>query len=128
MFVLVERKTLSEIKKAVIGFLYTEKMKSDLILATSLLETLKSMEDKNTVGAEKLMVAHLNALIREVNIAANASGIEGFREVNVKLENAVQQIEKHDYVNAAKLVSRAISITTTRGHHAAQTLRDKDLI
>lgn len=128
MFILVERKTLSETKKAVICFLYTEKIKSDLILATSLLETLKSMEDKDIVGAEKLMVAYLKSLIGEVNIAANSSGIEGFREVNVKLEDAIRQIEQHNYVNAAKLVSGAISITTTSGHQAAQTLRDKDLI
>ena len=128
MFILVESKTLSKIKKAIICFLYTEKIKSDLILTTSLLATLNSMEDENIVGAEKLMVAHLNALIREVNIATNASGIEGFREVNGKLENAVQQIKQHNYVDAAKLVSGAISITTTTGHQAAQTLREKDLI
>jgi hypothetical protein len=128
MFILVERKNLSGIKKAIICFLYTEKIKSDLILATSLLETLNSMEDEEIVGAEKLMVAHLRALIGEVNIAVNASGIGGFREVNGKLENAVQQIKQHNYVNAAKLVSGAISITTTSGHQAAQTLREKDLI
>jgi len=128
MFILVERKNLSEIKKAIICFIYTEKIKSDLILATSLLESLNSMGDEDIAGAEKLMVAHLKALIGEVNIAANASGIEGFREVNVKLESAIQQIEQHNYVNAAKLVSGAISITTTSGHQAAQTLRDKDLI
>jgi hypothetical protein len=128
MFILVERKTLSEIKKTVIGFLYTEKIKSDLILATSLLEALNSMENKDSVGATKLMVAHLKALMGEVNFAVNASGIESFREVNVKLGNAVQQIEQHNYVDAAKLVSGAISITTTSGHQAAQTLRDKDLI
>jgi hypothetical protein len=128
VFILVERKTLSEIKKTVICFLYTEKIKSDLILSTGLLETLKGMGDEDIVGAEKLMVAYFNALIREVNIAANASGVEGFREVSVKLEDAIQQIKQHNYVNAAKLVSGAISITTTSGHQAAQTLRDKGII
>lgn len=119
---------MSEIKKAIICFLYTERIKSDLILTTSLLETLNSMGEEDIVGAEKLLVAYLNALIREVNIAANASGVEGFKEVNVKLEDAIQQIKQHNYVNAAKLVSRAISITTTNGHQAAQTLRKKGLI
>jgi hypothetical protein len=89
---------LSETKEAVVSFLYTERIKSDLFLATSLLETLNSMGDKDIVGAEKLMVPFFNALIEEVNIAANASG-EGFKEVNVKLENAVQQIKQHNYVN-----------------------------
>lgn len=119
---------MSETKKAIICFLYTERIKSDLILATGLLETLNSMGDEDIVGAEKLLVAYFNALIREVNIAANASGVEGFKKVNVKLEDAIQQIKQHNYANAAKLVSEAISITTTNGHQAAQTLREKGLI
>lgn len=128
MFILVERKPLSEIKRAFIVFHYTEKMKSDLIMATGLLEVLNSMGDMDVVGAEKLLVAYFNALIGEVNIAAKASGVHGFKEVNVKLEDAIQQTKQHNYVNAAKLVSEAISITTTKGHQAAQTLREKGLI
>jgi len=119
---------LSEVKKAIMCFLYTEKIKSDLILTTNLLEILNSMRDEDIVGAEKLLVAYFNALIREVNIAANASGIQGFKEVNVKLEAVIQRTKQHNYVNAAKLVSEAISITTTNGHKAAQTLREKGLI
>lgn len=119
---------MSEVKKAVMCFLYTEKTKSDLILATNLLEILNSMKDEDIVGAEKLLVAYFNALIKEVNIAANASGIQGFKEVNVKLEAVIQQTKQHNYVNAVKLVSEAISVTTTNGHKAAQTLREKGLI
>lgn len=119
---------MSEIQKAVVCFLYTEKIKSELILATSLLEIVNSMGDEDIVGAEKLLVAYLNALIGEVNIAANASGVEGFKEVNMKLEDAVQQIQQHNYVNATRLVSGAISITTTNGHQAAQTLKEKALL
>jgi len=119
---------LSEVKNAVISFLYTEKIKSDLILTTRLLETLNTMEDAEIVGAEKLLVAYFNALIKEVNIAANASGVQGFKKVNVKLEDAIKQTKQHNYTNAMKLVSEAISITTTNGHPAAQTLMEKGLI
>lgn len=128
MFILVERKRLSEIKRAFIVFHYTEKIKSDLIMAAGLLEALNGMGDADIVGAEKLLVACFNALIGEVNIAVNASGVQGFKEVNVWLEDAIQQIRQHNYVNAAKFVSEAISITTTKGHQAAQTLREKNLI
>lgn len=127
-FILAERKPLSEIKRAFIIFHYTEKIKSDLIMAAGLLEALNGMGDADVVGAEKLLVAYFNALIGEVNIAAIASGVQGFKEVNVKLEDVIQQTKQHNYVNAAKLVSEAISITTTKGHLAAQTLREKGLI
>jgi len=119
---------LSEIKKAILIFHYAEKIKSNLILTFSLLEVLNTMKDEEMVGAEKLLVAYLNALIREVNIAANASEVQGFQDVSAKLDEAVEQTKKHNYGGAMKLVSDAISITTTNGNKAAETLKEKDLI
>jgi uncharacterized protein YunC (DUF1805 family) len=119
---------LLETKKAIIIFHYAEKIKSNLILTFSLLEVLNSMKDEEIVGAEKLLVAYFNALIQEVNIAANASGVQGFKDVNAKLEEATTQMKQHDYGETMKLVSEAISIATTSGNKAAETLKEKDLI
>jgi hypothetical protein len=124
----MREKRLSETKKAVIIFHYAEKIKSNLIIATALLEVLDSLKDEDVAGAKKLLVAYYDALIQEVNIAANASGIQGFREVSTRLERAVTQTEQHDYAGALRLVSEAVSITTTSGNQAAETLKEKDLI
>ncbi len=123
-----ERKALSDIKKAIIIFHYAEKIKSNLILTASLLEVLSTVGEEEVAGAEKLMVAYFNALTREVRIAANASGVLGFKDVNAKLEEAIEQTEQHNYANAMKFVSEAISIATTNGNQAAETLKEKDLI
>ena len=124
----LERKALSETKKAIVVFHYAEKIKSDLILTFGLLDVLDGMRDEEIPGAEKLLVAYFNALIREVNIAANASGVQGFQDVSAKLDDAVEQIKQHNYANVLKLVSEAISITTTNGNKAAETLKEKGLI
>lgn len=124
----LERKALSEIKKAIAIFHYAEKIKSDLILTFSLLDVLDGMRDEEFSGAEKLLVACFNALIREVNIAANASKVQGFQDISAKLDDAVEQIKQHNYANVLKLVSDAISITTTNGNKAAETLKEKGLI
>jgi hypothetical protein len=124
----LKRAALSEIKKAIIVFHYTEKIKSNLILTFSLLDVLNGMKDEEISGAEKLLVAYFNALIQEVNIAANVSGVQGFKDVSAKLDEAVEQTRQHDYANVVKLVSEAISITTTNGNKAAETLKEKDLI
>jgi len=124
----LEREALSEIKKAIVVFHYAEKIKSNLILTFSLLDVLGGMRDEEISGAEKLLVAYFNALIREVNIAANASEVQGFQDVSAKLDEAVEQTRQHNYANAMKLVSEAISITTTNGNKAAETLKEKDLI
>ena len=119
---------MSGIRKAIVVFHYAEKIKSNLILTASLLDLLNSMGEEEIAGAEKLMVAYFNALIQEINIAANASGVEGFKDVNAKLEEAIEQTKQHSYANAVKLVSEAISIATTNGNQAAETLKTKGLI
>jgi len=124
----LERKALSETKKAIVVFHYAEKIKSDIILTFSLLDVLDGMRDEEISGAEKLLVAYFNALIQEVNIAANVSGIQGFKDVSTKLDEAIEQTRQHDYANVMKLVSEAITITTTNGNKAAETLKEKDLI
>lgn len=97
-------------------------------MGSMLLEFLGGLADTEIAGAEKLLIAYFNALIVEVNIAANASQIEGFCDIVLKLNEAIEQTRKHNYANAERLVSEAISITTTQGSGAAQTLKDKGLI
>lgn len=120
---------LAEVKKAVMVFNYAEKIKTSLIVASSLLEFLDGMKEALEVaGAEKLLVAYFNALIMETNIAANASQMERFRDIASKLEEAVEQMKQHNYRNVQRLVSEAISMATTNGNWAAQVLKAKDLI
>jgi hypothetical protein len=117
-----------ETKNAFIVFHYAEKIKSNLIIASKLLETLENIKEDEVAGAEKIFISYLNALILEVNIAANASGVPGFKDVSEKLEETIRQTMQHNYAEAAALVSEAISITTTNGNNAAETLREKNLI
>jgi hypothetical protein len=124
----LEREALLEIKKAIVVFHYAEKIKSNLILTFSLLDVLDGMRDEEISGAEKLLVAYFNALVREVNIAANVSEVQGFQDVSANLDEAVEQTRQHNYANVMKLVSEAISITTTNGNKAAETLKEKNLI
>lgn len=119
---------MSETKKAIITFHYAEKIKSNLIQTFSLLEVLNNMPNEEILGAEKLLIAYFSALMQEVNIAANTSSIQGFKDINTKLEEAVNQIKQHNYSNVMKLISEAISLTTSSGNKAAETLKQKDLI
>jgi len=41
-------------------------------------------------STQELLAAYLNALIIEVNIAANASQVEGFRDIASKLQKAAE--------------------------------------
>lgn len=117
-----------EVKKALITFHYTERIKSSLILASDLLEVASSTRGDEAVGAERLFTAFLNALMKEVAVAVNASGVKSFQEVNLKLEEAIRQVREHDYPSVRRLISEAITLTTTSGSWAAQMLKDEGLI
>ncbi|MEM2105132.1 MAG: hypothetical protein QXF44_03625 [Candidatus Bathyarchaeia archaeon] len=117
-----------EVKKALTVFHYAEKIKSNLIMAAKLLEVFDNMKQEEVAGAEKIFVAYLNAFISEVHIAANASGVKQFMDVGAKLGEAVEQTLRHSYSAAMKLVSEAISITTTSSSAAAEILKEKNLI
>lgn len=95
---------------------------------SKLLESLGNMRQENLAGAEKMFVAYLNAFISEVNIAANASGVGEFMDVNAKLDEVVEQTLQHNIPAAIKLVSEAISIATTSGSSATEILKEKNLI
>lgn len=119
---------MTETKKAIIIFHYAEKVKSNLILTFSLLEVLGTMRNEEIEGAEKLLTAYLNALTREIHIAANATEVKGFKDVSARLEETIEQVKQHNYADAMKLVSEAISLATTGGSQAAETLKEKGLI
>lgn len=119
---------MSEVKKALITFHYTEKIKSSLIVASSLIEHLKDMNESERAGAEKLLYAYFNALAIEVNTAANVAMLEGFRSVVSKLEEAMEHVKKQNYTVAGRLISEAISLTTTQGSSSAKLLNEMGLI
>ncbi|MEM3770517.1 MAG: hypothetical protein QXG76_04950 [Candidatus Bathyarchaeia archaeon] len=122
-------KILEDVKKAVVVFNYAEKIKTNLIMASSLLEFLGGIkEEAEMAGAEKLLAAYLNALIGEVNIAANTSQVEGFRDITSKLQKAVEQVRQHNYTIVQRFISEAISMATTHGNWAVQILKEKNLI
>jgi len=119
----------AEVKKALIVFNYAERLKSGLMIAWSLLRTLSQIrEEAELTGAEKVLVTYFNALISEVNIAANASKAEGFRRIAASIEGVVECVRRRDLFTAERLVAEAISMATTQGDWAAQRLAGKNLI
>jgi len=117
------------VKRALTVFNYAEKIKTGLIVASSMLEFLDEIsKEAELAGAEKMFTAYINALILEVNIAANASKAEGFGEIAANLQKVIEYVKQRNSVAAQRLISEAISMATTHGSRAAQILKDKNLI
>lgn len=120
--------SLSDFKKVIICFQFVEKIKSELIIASRLLEEIKVLRGDELAGAEKVMSSFLKALIGEIRIAHNILGLQKFKEADIQVEEAVGNVRLHEYSEAIKCISRAISFVTTIGQYAIQTLKEKGLL
>jgi hypothetical protein len=105
-----------------------ERIKSELIIATKLLQKLDELEGDELAGAEKLMLSLLDALRGEVNIAHGVLGLRNFEDARTKILEAKELIRLHEYSEATGRLSGAISFVTTSGQRAMQMLKEKELL
>jgi hypothetical protein len=115
-------------RKAIICFQYVERIKSELIIAVKLLEKLDELEGDELAGAKKMMLAFLDALAGEINIAHGVPGMQDFEEARKKILDTTGKILSQDYVGAMNNISKAISSVTTSGSRAMQMLKEKNLL
>jgi len=112
------------LRDAVVCFQYAERIKSELIIATKLLEQLETFKNSELEGAKKLMLSFLGALESEIKMARNVSGEKNFEQVAAKVWEATERIHANEYEEAFRCLSEAISATTTSGQSALKTLKD----
>ena len=105
-----------------------ERTKSELIIATKLLQKLDELEGDELAGAEKLMLSFLDALVGEVNLAHGVLGLRNFEKARTKILEAKELVRLHEHLEATGRLSEAISSVTTSGQRVMQMLKDKELL
>jgi len=119
---------LLDARKAMICFQYTERIKSELIIAANLLGEIGELNGDELAGAEKLMLSLLRALQGEVMIAHNVLGMQNFKEASDKVAEVAKKVRSHEYLEATRRISEAISLITTGGQQATEVLKEKSLL
>jgi len=115
-------------RKATICFQYTERIKSELIIAANLLGEISNLEGDELAGAEKLMLSFLRMLQGEVRIAYNVLGMRNFEEASDKVAEVAERVRSREYLEATRRISEAISFITTGGQQATEVLKEKGLL
>lgn len=115
-------------RKAIICFQYTERIKSELIIAANLLAKIGELEGDELAGAEKLMLSLLRALQGEVGIAHSVLGMHNFEDASDKVAEVAERVRSREYVEATRRISEAISLVTTGGQKATEVLKEKGLL
>jgi hypothetical protein len=118
-----------EMREAIFNFQYSEKMKSGLIIGTSLLDQLASLKkDEEFSGGKKVLVWYLEGLLREIRIAENVLGSGHYADLERKLMEVIGRIQMSQYQEAQRSFSEAISLATTSCQAAMCFLMEKKLI
>jgi hypothetical protein len=118
----------SEVGKAIVGFQYAERVKSELIIAAKMVDSLSQLTGDELKGASKLYSFFLTALEGETNIALNVVGRSEFETAAGKIREAAEKTGLGQFDEAMKLLSEAISYVASTGQWAMQTLRDNHLL
>ncbi|MBW1972450.1 MAG: hypothetical protein DRG20_00665 [Deltaproteobacteria bacterium] len=115
-------------KKAIHLFQYSEKLKSELIIASKMLTTLTEVnQEEERRGAEKMMISYLNGVISEIRIAQALEMSINFLGAEKKVLEAAGRIRLNQYSEAAYSISEALSHATTSCQRTLQFLIDQGL-
>ncbi len=118
------------VKKEIIGYQFCERIKSELIIGSKMLEVIESLEayECELKGAKKTMNAFFDALAVETGMALRATGQPEFALVEEKLREVRRKIEEADYQEAQANFGRAVSHATTACDRTVRALIDKGLL
>lgn len=115
-------------QEAILGYQYSERIKSELIIASKLLATLESLGENEIACGKKFMISYLEALLVEVRIAGNLIKSRRFTDAEIKIMELIGEIELLRYSDANRCISEALSSTTSLCSETMQYLVDKNLL
>lgn len=115
-------------RKAILIYMYAERIKSELIIASNLLSTMEGLEVNERRGAEKMMVSFLKALTGEIRIAQHVERSMNFIGAERKIMEAIGKIRLHERSEINLCISEALSLITTCSAGAMKVLMNQQLI
>jgi len=117
-----------ETRKTILIYQYSEKIKSELIVAFKLLEKMATLVGEEFRGAEKLMESFLETLIGEVRIAQNVEKSAQLLEAEKKIMEAIGKVRLFEYPEVNRCLREALSAVTTSCQLAMEELEGKNLL
>jgi hypothetical protein len=115
-------------RKAILTYMYAERIKSELIIASGLLTTMDSLEGDERLGAGKMMVSFLQALSGEIRIAQHVERSMNFIGAERKIMEVMEKIELQKRAEINQCISEALSLITTCSAGAMKVLMSEQLI
>ncbi len=125
---LIEGECSSDVREAVICFQFSERIKSELVIAARLLGEIGELKGDELSGGKKILLSFWEAVLGETNLANNILRKQNLREAGAKVEEAAESVRSDEYLEATRRVSEAISRVTTSGGRAMEMLKEKGFL
>ena len=125
---MIEEEESSDVREAIVCFQFSERIKSELIIASRLLGEINGLKGNELAGGKKMVLSFLEALLGEIKLANNILKQQNLSEAGGEVEKAMERVRLDEYSGATRCVSEAISHTTTIGGRAMQILKQRGLL
>ena len=117
-----------DIKKAIMAFSQSEKLKSGLIWVSQVLEFQKDLSEPQKQGAERVIKAIIDMIVSEVRFAKGVTGDELWDNVEKHIDRAIVMINSGVAPEAVVHLTQALSQVTSIGHRSMSALKEQELI
>jgi len=115
-------------KKAILVYQCSERIKSELIIASGLMAIMAELEGDELIGASKILTSFLEALLGEIRMAQNIERSLNFIGAEKKVAEAIGLVKVQEHSKINKCISEALSFTTTSCQGAVTVLMEDGLI
>jgi len=116
------------IRRAILVFMYSERIKSELLIASNLLAKMFTLENEERNGAEKMMTSYLETLTGEIRIAQNIEKSINFIGAERKIMEAIGKMKLSQYEDINRCISEALSFITTSSQASMEALEKEGLV
>ncbi|MFQ6107022.1 MAG: hypothetical protein ACE5QF_05490 [Thermoplasmata archaeon] len=116
-----------DLRHAIRVYQFAERLKSELIIANSLIQETSSMREEIS-GGKRILTSYLNAVLMEANLAVNTAQSPFFETIAEKVGLAIGQVDLSDYSEASKATTEALTFSTSAAGEAAQVLIDRNML
>jgi hypothetical protein len=115
-------------RNAILLFMHAERVKSELLIASSVLADVSSMAARERAGAERVLIRFLEALVLEIRIAYGAEKSISFLGAEKRVLEAIGKIKLSEFAATHRCISESLSFVTTASQRAMEALEAKDLL
>jgi hypothetical protein len=115
-------------RKAILVYQYSERIKSELLIASGLVAKMVTLEGKELYGAEILMTSFLESLVGEIRLAQHVEKSMNLIGAEKKIVEAIGKMKLLEYSEINRCISEALSLITTSCQRAMEVLINERLI